>query len=362
MREFGDGKAGRRVQHLQVPSHLGRSTVIAFSLPGGHLQRHVVTDILITGATGFVGSHLVEALTARGDRARALVRESSDTSLLERHGFETVVGSLSDEASLRWSVAGVRTVLHLAAATRALDAETFHRINAEGTKNLIAALEAEGGDQRLVYLSSMAAVGPSRGRPVRPDDEPRPLTAYGRSKLAGERAVLEHPAGAAVIRAPAVYGPRDRDLLTFFRLARFGILPAVGPAHRQVQLIHAADLAAALVAAADARNASGIYHVAEPRAYRWSEVLAMVARALDRDGIRIPVPGAALKLAATVSEGFARLTRRPVVFDRDKAKELMAEWLCDTATARRELGFQAAVPLTDGLRETAAWYRSYGWL
>ena len=272
-----------------------------------------------------------------------------------------MVGSLGDEASLRRAVAGVDTVLHLGAATRALDEHTFNRINAEGTGNLAAAVRADADDPHLVYLSSMAAVGPSRGRPVRPDDEPRPLTAYGRSKLVGERALAEAGVDTAVIRAPAVYGPGDRDLLTFFRLARLGILPTVGPADRQVQLVHAADLAAAMIAAADTR-ARGTYHVAEPRAYTWDAVLERVAAAVGQKGVRVRVPGTVLRMAAAVSEGVARLTRRPVIFDRDKAEELMAEWLCDTTAARRELGFEASRSLAEGLQETAEWYRERGWL
>lgn len=348
---------------MQDPAQRRGDRRIAFLVPGGHLQRHVVTDTLITGATGFVGSHLVETLAARGGQARALVRESSDTSLLQRHGFETVVGGLSDEASLRRAVAGADTVLHLAAATRALDADTFHRVNAEGTERLLAAMAAESGDARLVYLSSMAAVGPARdGAPVHPNDEPRPLTAYGRSKLAGERVVRERWPNAAILRPPAVYGPGDRDLLTFFRLARFRILPVAGPPDREVQLVHAGDLAAGVVAAADARDAAGVYHIAEPRSYRWAAVLDLMADAVGRTGVKVRVPSAVVKGAAAVSQGMARLTRRPVIFDRDKARELLAEWTCETATARQELGYEAATPLAEGLRETAAWYRTYGWL
>lgn len=361
MRGFGLAKAGEPIIRLQVPTRPGQRAVIAFWVRGGHLQPHVVRDILITGATGFVGSHLVEALAARGIRARALVRETSDTALLERHGFETVVGSLSDPASLRRAAAGARTVLHLAAATRALNEDTFRSINVEGTENVVAALRAEGG-RRMVYLSSMAAVGPSRGRPVRPDDEPRPLTAYGRSKLAGEEVALASGLDVAVIRAPAVYGPGDRDLLPFFRLARRGILPVVGRADRRVQLVHAADLASAVVAAGAAEGVSGVYHVAEPRSYGWGEVLSLVADAVGRRGVRVPVPGVVVKAAAALSEGLARLRGRPVIFDRDKAKELMAGWLCDTAAARADLGFEPSFPLAEGLRETVEWYRTYGWL
>jgi nucleoside-diphosphate-sugar epimerase len=207
----------------------------------------------------------------------------------------------------------------------------------------------------------MAAVGPSRdGTPVGPEASPRPLTAYGRSKLAGEAVVAGWP-DAAVIRAPAVYGPGDRDLLPFFRLARFGVLPVVGPPDRRLQLVHARDLAEAMLAAAGS-DATGVYHVAEPRAYRWGELLDVMARVADRTGVRVRVPAAVVRGAAAVSEAIARRTGRPVIFDRDKAKELLAEWLCDTRAARRELGWEPRVALAEGLRETAGWYRAYGWL
>lgn len=254
-------------------------------------------------------------------------------------------------------------MLHLAAATRALDEETFFRVNVEGTRRLAEAMEADGGRRRLVYLSSLAAVGPSRGRPVHPDDEPRPLTAYGRSKLEGEREIRDRPAiDAVVLRPPAVYGPRDRDLLIFFRLARWGFLPVAGPADRKVQLIHAADLAEALLAAVDAREADGVYHVAEPVAYGWGDVLDLMGAAVGRAGRRVRVPEAVLRAAAAASEAVARVTRRPAIFDREKARELLAGWTCETESARRELGFEASVPLADGLRETAGWYRERNWL
>ncbi|MFP4623413.1 MAG: NAD-dependent epimerase/dehydratase family protein [Gemmatimonadota bacterium] len=322
-----------------------------------------MTDLLITGATGFVGSHLVELLAERRLRVRALVRATSDTSLLERHGVAPVVGSLGDVESLRRAVGDAPVVLHLAAATRALSPAAFHRVNAVGTERLLDAMEADGGRRRMVYLSSLAAVGPDRGRPVRPEDEPRPLTAYGRSKLAGERAALDR-AGVevAVLRPPAVYGPRDRDLLTFFRLARWHVLPTTGAPDRPMQLVHARDLAGAVLAAAGSR-ATGVFHVAEPRQYPWAEVLRLVARAVGRRAVSLRVPGPLVRAAAAVSEGVARATRRPVIFDRDKARELLAPgWTCETESARLGLGFEATIALAEGLRETAAWYRAYGWL
>ena len=147
-----------------------------------------MAGILITGATGFVGGHLIEALARNGMRARALVRETSDTALLERHGIERQIGDLTDPVSLRRAIEDAGTVLHLAAATRALRPDEFDAVNGAGTRRLVDAMLDAGGRRRLVYLSSLAAVGPRGDRAVTAEDEPRPITAYGRSKLEGERA------------------------------------------------------------------------------------------------------------------------------------------------------------------------------
>jgi nucleoside-diphosphate-sugar epimerase len=339
-------------------------SAIAFSAGRGHLQDRIVVDILITGATGFVGSHLVEALGRRGLKARALVRTTSDVSILKRFGVERVVGDLGDTDALRRAVADVDTVVHLAAATRALRPATFHEVNGAGTLRLLEAMEADGGGRRMVYLSSLAAVGPAGGRPVRPEDEPRPLTTYGRSKLEGERHALGRDATAvAVLRPPAVYGPRDRELLPFFRFARYGLLPVIGSVDRRLQMVHVRDLAEALVRAAEAREATGIFHIAEPTAYTWGEMLDHMARAVGRRGVKVRVPAAVLKAAAGGTQVAARMSRRPAVFDGEKALELLAAgWTCETDGAREALGFETSIPLADGLRETASWYRAHGWM
>lgn len=292
------------------------------------------------------------------------MRDSSDTSHLERHGIGAVTGSLQDVDSLRRALGDAQVVVHLAAATRALSAEAFQLVNATGTERLLEAMEAEGGRRRMVYLSSLAAVGPTRGRPVRPDDEPMPLTAYGRSKLAGERAALDRPGvDVAVLRPPAVYGPRDRDLLPFFRMARHHVLPTAGAPNRPMQLIYAADLAEGILAAAERDAATGVFHVAEPRAYPWSEVLRLVTEAVASRAWVVRVPDGVVRWAGALSEGLARATGRAVIFDRDKARELLAPgWTCETESARLGFGFESSTALADGLKQTAGWYRMNGWL
>jgi nucleoside-diphosphate-sugar epimerase len=322
--------------------------------------------VLVTGATGFVGSHVAEAFMRAGVPVRALVRSTSDTRRLERAGVELVVASLTDAAALAEAVRGTSAVVHLAALTRAKNEAEYHRVNAEGTAVLARAAARNGsGSRRFVYLSSLAAVGPPHeGRPVRPDDTPRPLTAYGRSKLAGEEVVGGVDSLRSIIlRAPAVYGPRDRDLYQFFRMAALGVLPVPTGPHRPLQLIHVEDLAEAVLRAATASDAGGVVHVAEPLAYPWETVGRMVADAVGKRARVVRVPAGLIAMAAAISESVARMSGGATIFNRDKARELLAPgWLCETDTAREKLGFETRIPLARGLNETAQWYRNEGWL
>jgi nucleoside-diphosphate-sugar epimerase len=322
--------------------------------------------VLITGATGFVGSHVVERFTNAGLQQRVLVRSSSDTRQLRAVGADLVVGSLNDEPSLRKAVEGADIVVHLAAATHARGESEYRRVNEEGTRNLIrAALVADPRPRRFVYLSSLAAAGPSMdGRPVAPDTDPRPLTAYGRSKLAGE-VVCRETRGfeLAVLRSAAVYGPRDSEMLRFFKMASLGWIPLPAGPRRRIQLVHVSDLADAIVRAALEPAVDGLFHIAESRAWDWTEAAGFIADAVGRKARLVRVPVFAMKAAALTVEAVHRLAGRSSMFNRDKVSEITAPaWICETDRARQTFGFQAAIPLPDGLRQTADWYRQHGWL
>jgi nucleoside-diphosphate-sugar epimerase len=277
-----------------------------------------------------------------------------------------VLGALDRPDTLLQAVAGVDVVVHLAALTHARSAAEYHRVNEHGTRELIrAAITADAKPRRFVYLSSLAAAGPSEdGRPIGAGHEPRPLTTYGRSKLAGEAAVREAASAMSItiLRAPAVYGPRDPELYRFFRLAALGIMPVpAGPA-RRLQLVHVEDLADAVVLAA-LEEAQGTFHIAEPTAYDWEEVTQLVSLAVGKRARTFVVPRLVLAAAARLSEAASRIAGQSSVFNREKVLELLAPaWLCETDSARQVLGFEAKVSLPEGLRRTAQWYRDNGWL
>lgn len=320
---------------------------------------------LITGATGFVGSHLAEQLTSQGWLVRALVRRTSDTSRLIQLGVVPFVGELGEPESVSRAAEECELVYHLAAATFEKDEASFHRANVEGTRGVVEGSLRTEGVRRLVYLSSYAASGASRGAEPRSSaDPPAPLTAYGRTKLAGEELVRE-AAGrgleTVIVRAPAVYGPRDTALLSYFRLVRWGLAPAPGGGERYLHLIYAPDLAAALVRAAD--GPTGTFAVADPRVYAWSEVVDEIATALGRRPLRLRLPVPLVRSFARVTEAIGHALGRVVTFNREKAEEMLAPgWVCELAGSEPFLDRAAATPLREGVAETVRWYKRQGWL
>ena len=314
-----------------------------------------------------------DALIQQGVWPRVLVRPTSDISRLARdkvdkiNKVELIRGSLEDRDSLMQAVSEVDTVFHIAAVTKAHSEEEYLRSNAEGTQLLIQAMRAaQPRPQRLVYLSSLAAAGPARdGQPVEPHDEPRPITAYGRSKLIGEQACLATSDAFEIVslRAPVVYGPREKDFFFLFRLAARGVLPLPTGPESMVQFVHVADLVQALLRAATRPQARGVYHVAESRSYAWSEIATGISQAVGRSVRMVRIPRFLVRLAATLSEGGAAVMGRAAIFNREKVKELLAPaWLCETALAKQELGFEAQIPMATGFAATAAWYKQQTWL
>ncbi|HEU5304939.1 MAG TPA: NAD(P)-dependent oxidoreductase, partial [Gemmatimonadales bacterium] len=183
---------------------------------------------LVTGATGFVGSHLAETLCQRGYEVTALARSPVKAAALANQGVRVVRGDLHDTAALDRAVEGQDVVYHVAGVVAARDEAEFLRGNREGTRNIVAAAE-RGQRPRFVLVSSLAAAGPApRGAPLTGGEAPRPVTAYGRSKLAAEQTVAASSLRWSIVRPPIVYGPRDREILKVFRLARLRIAPVFG--------------------------------------------------------------------------------------------------------------------------------------
>jgi nucleoside-diphosphate-sugar epimerase len=326
--------------------------------------------ILLTGGSGFLGSHIAEQLSAAGRRVRALVRKTSDTSLLAKlPHVELFEASMEDAEGLGRAAEGVDAIIHAAGLVKARSAEEFHRVNAAGTASLVAAaVRAEPRPRRFVLVSSLTAIGPSdaRGTPVTPATGPHPVTRYGRSKLAGERAALEHrdDLSLVIVRPPALYGPRDREFFAFFQAVKSRILPYTGSPDGQLSMSYGPDAASACIAAVDADVPSGsAYFIDDGEVYTLAELGRHIEAALGtRALVRFPLPQALLRVAATATEAWGKATDRPMMFTPDKCNELFEQWVCDASATGPALGWQPKVKFAEGAALTAAWYRREGWL
>ncbi len=323
----------------------------------------------MTGATGLVGSHLVEALLARGDAVAVLVRGRGRAGGSERgrevlRGCRLVEGALEDEAALLALAEGADVLFHVAGLVAARDEAEFLRVNRDGAAAAARAAERAGAG-RLVLVSSLAVSGPSvPGRPAREDAEPRPLTAYGRSKRAGEEVVRASGAPFTIVRPSAVYGPRDRAFLPLFRAGARGLVPLLGSGDQELTLVHAADLARALVAAAESPRAlGGTYHAGHPEPVTQRRLAGSIGAAVGRDVWCVTLPGPLVRAALGAGGALARGLGRSPLLDADKANELLAPgWTCSSEALRRDAGWVAQIPLARGLEETARSYREAGWL
>ncbi len=320
----------------------------------------------VTGGTGFVGWHVAKALVDDGWDVHALARGGPDRhSGLEDLPVDIVAGDLGSGAALARGLAGCVAVVHTAGLVKARTLADYRAVNVGGTERLLEAASAACPEAVFVYVSSQAAAGPARdGRPVAEGDPPRPVSWYGISKLEGEQAVASAWKGPWIVVRPGVlYGPRDRGLLTYFRMAARGVVP-VPAARARIQLGGIEETARAIARAAGRPDLAGrVGFLCDPRPVLVREFAARIADAAGRPVRFVEVPDAAVRLAGALETLREKITGESRPFNADKARELLAgDWLCDPAPLRRDLGLPDPRPLDEGLRAAWSWYREKGWL
>ena len=316
---------------------------------------------MITGATGFVGSHIAEAFVGAGYRVRCGVRATSDTRWISDLPVELVPLDLSRPEDFDGALEGADVLVHAAGITRARREEDYFLVNAEGTRRLAEAA-AGARVRRFVLIGSLAARGPDDL--ARVDGRDHPESAYGRSKLEAEaylRALDERIIDTVALRPVAIYGPRDTDFLPLLKMARRGFLVLSGEG--LLQPVYATDVARAALAAARKPVGFGPYPVAEPASYSWQDVTAGLEAALGRRIRVVRLPAAAFELAGRAAERVAKARGSVPIFDERRARDLSVHtWTCDPSGTEKALGWRAEVSLLEGLNLTTRWYRKAGWL
>jgi dihydroflavonol-4-reductase len=314
---------------------------------------------LVTGGTGFIGTHFLERLSGLGERVRALVRRKTPLP----YGVEPAHGDLATGAGLAEALRDIDLVVHLAGVTKALHTADYYEGNVRATRNLADAIAHRG--IRLLHVSSLAAIGPSPdGAPICEDVEPHPVAHYGRAKLEAERTVRELVPGAVIVRPAVVYGPRDTDVFQFLKSMSRGIVLRIAGGERFFSAIYVKDLVEGLLAAIRSPQAAGReYFLAHPKPLSWTDLSAAAAGIMKRNPRVLSIPAPLATAAGACAEIVSRITGKPGIISRDKVLEARCRyWTCDTSRASSELGFIAPTSIEAGLAETLAWYKEAGWL
>jgi nucleoside-diphosphate-sugar epimerase len=323
---------------------------------------------LVTGATGFIGSHLVESLLQKGAHVRCLVRKTSDLKWLRGLSVKLVYGDCSDRSSLSEAVKNIDWVFHLAGITKAVQKKTYFEVNALGTENLIrACLEHHPHLKKFIYLSSQAAAGPCQnGGKKKESDACKPVSPYGQSKRMGEELALthSHELPLLILRPCAVYGPRDNDIYTFFKLLSKKISPCLSGQDQHISLCYVQDIVEAILLAARSQEPSGeIFFLSDGHDYRWLEISDILSKAMEVNPMKIRIPQWMMSGVASLSETLSKITKTPPLLNRGKVEEMAQKnWVCDITKAKTLLGFEPRVPLAQGAKLTFEWYRKENWL
>jgi nucleoside-diphosphate-sugar epimerase len=322
--------------------------------------------VALTGATGFLGSHIADQLLAAGCRVRVSVRATSNLRWLEGKPVEIVEIDLGSAADCRAFVAGSEAVVHCAGVVSATREEDYRKANVDTTRVLLEAAQQEWAgvaDHVFLLVSSLAAHGPAPlSRPAVETAECHPITAYGRSKRAAEQLALEGDWDfrCVSLRPPGLYGPRDTEFVPLFKAARWGLTARIGQSITGLSLVDGRDAAAAALALLASEQAVGPYFVDDGQAgYSWPQLAAALGQAAGRKVRVLPLPLGLLKLAAAVV-GRGRAARSPVL-NADRLADLDAEgWACDGSRLNRDTGFRAQFDLERGFRTTMDFLREQG--
>jgi len=325
--------------------------------------------VFLTGASGFVGSHVLDALRAGHHEVSILLRRTSNTRFVSRHLSDVTVhyGSLGDPEGLKTAMTGCDAVIHCAGIIKALHSSDFYRVNQAGTRNIVMAANAcRESVRHLIYISSLAVSGPGvPGCPAEETSEPQPVTVYGQSKRLGEIEIRQGCRVAwTILRPAAVYGPRDAEFLNLFQKVKRRMMPLVSGAKRSLNMVYGPDVAAAVLCSLTRdRGAGETYHVAAQPPCSDEEFMQEIARSLNVQPFRLRIPRSGLYLACVIQEIGSKLTGRPNILCRQKMPELLAPgWVCRTNRIHQDLGFTAPTSLKEGVGRTVEWYRREGWL
>ncbi|MBK7106816.1 MAG: NAD(P)-dependent oxidoreductase [Ignavibacteriae bacterium] len=323
---------------------------------------------VVTGGTGFVGSHLVDLLLNKNFSVRCIVRKSSNLRWLKGKNVEIFETGLYDKEKLKPIFKDADYVYHVAGVVRSKNKEGFFKGNVETTRTILDTLiEVNPNLKRLLIVSSLTACGPAEnGNPCTEETNPHPITTYGKSKLAEEELAKSYmdKLPITICRAPAIYGEREEDIYAMFKGFQKGIMTLVGFNNKKLSLIHGRDFVNGIYLASISDKAkSEIYFISSDEIYDWNQVSDAMEKAIGKKALRIRIPHFIIFIVGGISHLVNFFVSKPATFNWEKAKDFVQEnWTCDISKAKRDFGYTQNISLDEGMKSTVDWYRVNKWL
>lgn len=326
--------------------------------------------VLVTGATGFVGSHVADKLITKGYEVNCTIRNGSNLKWLKNKNLTTTIAPLDDRQALINAVKDCHYVYHVAGSTFGRNFDEFIKSNRDGTINLLDTIEENAKDiKRLIFVSSQTVSGPAKSlnNPVNENTPMNPLTSYGKSKKLAEDEIIKRKGiiPYTILRAPAVFGPRDTAIFDYFKIVNKGIGPLIGLKKKYLNLIYSDDLARGLIEAAESENTiNKIYFIASKEIYNWDQIIESIQKALNKQKVfKLRVPHFIVLSAAFLSEWLGKFSSKPPVFNYEKGIDFIQDyWICSSKKAEQDFGFSEQFPLDESIRLTVNWYKKMKWL
>jgi dihydroflavonol-4-reductase len=323
---------------------------------------------VVTGASGFVGSHLVDKLIAEGHQVRCILRGSSSRRWLENKPVEIFDCGLFDKEALKKILKDADYLFHIAGVVKSKDESGYFKGNVETTRVLLdTVLEVNPGIKRVLLTSSLTACGPSLdGKPCNEETQEHPITAYGRSKLAQEKLAKSYmdKLPITIIRPPAVFGPRDTEIYLVFKTYKYGLMTLIGFDKKELSLVYVEDLVNGIYLAALSEKGTGqIYFISASEINNWVEVSRYIGKPMGRRALMIRLPHWLVYSVAGAAQLFAFFSSKPATFNIEKARDFVQKaWICSVQKAENDLGYRQSLSIEEGLRRTIEWYKEMKWL
>ena len=324
---------------------------------------------IVTGANGFVGSHLVDYLLTKDFEVRCIVRKSSNLRWLKNKNVIIFDCGLFNKDGIRKAFNGANYIFHVAGVVKAKNEAGYFRGNVEATKVLLeVAEEFKENIKKFLIVSSQTVSGPSSSinNPVNEETDCKPLTTYARSKLKQEQVTLAFKEifPVTICRAPAIYGERDTEIFIYFQVFNRGLTTMIGFDKKELSLLHVADLVEGLYLAAISDKSNGeIYFISSEKFYTWDEVGQITSKVLNKKAFRIRLPHFIVFTVAAFAQFFAMFSSKPATLNIEKAKDLTQRyWTCDTSKAIRDLGYSQKISIEEGIKRTCDWYKQMKWI